>query len=75
MLLLELYNPPIAGLQDVDQDRSQLRWREFRKSKISLGDLNRINEMLSVRAYEHAQDLKLIQDQYGPKAAPPMMQR
>ena len=67
MLLLELYDPPIAGLQDVDKDQSQLRWREFRKSKVTLADLNKINEMLSVRAFEHARDIKQIQDQYGPK--------
>lgn len=73
MLLLEIYDAPIAGLQDVAADNSQLRWREFRKSKITLADLSRINEMLSVRAFEHAQDIKQIQNQYGPKPAAPMM--
>lgn len=73
MLLLELYNPAVPGLQDVDQDNSQLRWREFRKSKISLQDLHKINEMMNVRTYEQARDLKDIQAQYGPKAAPPIM--
>ena len=73
MLLLELYNPAVPGLQDVDQDNSQLRWREFRKSNISIFDLHKINEMINLRTYEQARDLKDIQAQYCPKAAPPMM--
>lgn len=72
MILLELYDPPKPGYQDEKSDNSQLRWREFRKSRLTFADLHRINEMLQVRAYEYAQDLKNIRDQYGPKAQPMM---
>lgn len=72
MLLLELYDPPKKGYQSVERDNTQMRWREFRKSRLTLADLHRINEMLQVRAYEYARDMKQVQDQYGPKAQPMM---
>ena len=72
MLLYEMFDAPISGYQSVNQDRSQRHWRETRKSRITLADLHRMNEMLQVRAYEKATNMQKIQDQYGPKTQPMM---
>ena len=71
MLLMELYNPDMMSYQDVNQDNSQPRWQEFRKTKLTLSSINKIRRMNEVQAYEKARDLKLIRQQYSPPAQGP----
>lgn len=69
MYLREFYEPVNDGFQDVRDDHSQPRWGESRKTKLTLGMINKIRRMSEVRAFERAKDLKKIRSQYGPPPA------
>lgn len=71
MLLLEFYNSAPKDMQDVDQDHSQVRWGEVRKTRLTLASINKIRRMNEVQAYERAKNLKKIRTQYSPPAAGP----
>lgn len=68
MILQEMFDPPIAGYQDVDQDNSKPMWKMSRKTKLTLRQLRKLRKMLDVRNYEKKQYLKKVREQYG--AAP-----
>ena len=65
MFLREFYNPAPQGWQDVEDDHSQPKWGEGRKTKLTLGMINKMRAMNDVQAYERASDLKFIRKQYG----------
>ena len=65
MKLFEFYNPAPQGWQDVEDDHSQPKWGEGRKTKLTLGMINKIRQMNDVQAYERANELKFIRKQYG----------
>jgi hypothetical protein len=71
MKLFEFYNPAPDGWQDVADDNSQPTWGESRKTKLTLGMINKIRTMNDVQAFERANDLKKIRAQYAPPAAAP----
>jgi hypothetical protein len=73
MLLNEFYEPAKPGFQDVQDDKSQPKWGEGRKTKLTLGMINKIRKMNEVQGYEKAKDLKNIRKQYGTPPAPPGM--
>jgi hypothetical protein len=68
MKLFEFYQPPPDGWQDVADDHSQPEWGESRKTKLTLGMINKIRQMNDVQAFERANELKLIRKQYAPVA-------
>lgn len=75
MNLFELFDPPIAGLQSIDDDNSKPAWKSSRKTKLTLSQLRRLRRMMDVRAYERTLHLGKVKDQYGTSddsAAPPM---
>lgn len=65
MLLREFYETP-PGLQDVEDDHSQPKWGESRKTKLLLREINKLRRMQEVQAYERALELKKIRKQYTP---------
>ena len=69
MILREFFEAAPQGWQEVEDDQSQLHWGETRKTKLTLGMLNKLRKMNDVQAYERAQDLKKIRKQYQPVAA------
>jgi len=69
MLLREFYEPAKQGFQSVEDDKSQAKWGETRKTKLTLGMIAKIREMNDVQAYERAKDLKNLRKQYGAGAA------
>lgn len=71
MLLLEFYNSAPTDMQDVEQDHSQPRWGEVRKTRLTLAAINKIRRMNEVQAYERAKNLKKIRTQYSPPAQGP----
>jgi hypothetical protein len=71
MLLLEFYDAPPTDFQDVEQDHSQPKWGEVRKTRLTLSAINKIRRMNEVQAYERAKNLKKIRAQYAPPAAGP----
>lgn len=67
MKLMEMFDPPIAGYQDINSDNSKPMWRQSRKTKLTLKQIRKLRKMLDVRNYEKKKYLKKVHDQYGPK--------
>ena len=74
MRLLEVFEPAIPGYQDVESDNSKPKWRESRKTKLTLKQIRKLRRMNDVQNYEKQKYLKKIKDQYGakPEAQPAM---
>ena len=68
MKLYEVFEPPISGYQDVDQDNSKPTWKASRKTKLTLKQIRKLRKMLDVRQYEKQLHLKKVRKQYGVKA-------
>ena len=60
MILLEFYDPVDSGWQSLEDDRSKPEWGEARKTKLTLGMINKMRKMKEVQSYERAKDLKKI---------------
>ena len=75
MLLLEMFNEPIVGFQDVNDDNSKPVYRTSRKTKLTLKQIRKLRKMLDVRNYEKKLYLDRVREQYGakPEAANPGM--
>lgn len=69
MKLFEFYEPSNKGWQDVEDDNSQPKWGESRKTRLLLREINKMRRMHEVQSYERAKDLKKIRKQYAPPAA------
>ena len=67
MKLFEMFDPATAGYQDVNADNSQPKWRESRKTKLTLKQIRKLRKMNDVRNYEKVNYLKKIHQQYAPK--------
>lgn len=65
MKLVEMFDPPVNGYQDVNQDNSKPQWKTSRKTKLTLKQLRKLRKMLDVRNYEKKQHLKKVREQYG----------
>ncbi len=68
MKLLEMFDPPIAGYQEVSQDNSKPVWRTSRKTKLTLKQIRKLRKMLDVRNYEKKEYLKKVREQYSAAA-------
>jgi hypothetical protein len=71
MLLLEFFDAAPEGYQDLEKDNSAPKWGEARKTKLTLGMLNKIRRMKDVQSFEKASDLKKIRQQYKPPEQAP----
>jgi hypothetical protein len=69
MRLLEMFNAAIPGYQDVASDHSSPKWKESRKTKLTLKQIRKLRKMTDVRNYEKVKYLKKIHQQYGASAA------
>jgi hypothetical protein len=68
MLLFEFYQQAPTDVQDLENDNSKPEWGESRKTKLTLGMINKIRRMNDVQSFERANDLKKIRKQYQPPA-------
>ena len=68
MKLFEMFEPPVDGYQDVQSDNSKPKWKESRKTKLTLKQLRKLRKMNDVRNYEKATNLKSVRKQYAPAA-------
>ena len=68
MKLFEMFDPAVAGYQDVSADNSKQKGRESRKTKLTLKQIRKLRKMNDVRNYEKVNYLKKIHQQYAPKA-------
>lgn len=72
MKLFEVFDPPISGYQNVNNDNSRPSWRTSRKTKLTLKQIRQLRKMLDVRNYENRIYLKKVKEQYGKQAQPTM---
>ena len=72
MKLFEVFDPPISGYQNVNNDNSRPSWRTSRKTKLTLKQIRQLRKMLDVRNYENRIYLKKVKEQYGRQAQPAM---
>jgi hypothetical protein len=68
MKLFEMFNPAVEGYQDVAADNSKPKWKESRKTKLTLRQIRKLRKMMDVRNFERQKHLKKVHTQYG-KAA------
>lgn len=71
MFLNEIYDRNIPGYQDLDQDNSQPRLGDLRKTRLTLRQLNKLRQMNDIRSFEYKEKLKLVKQQYAPPPALP----
>lgn len=67
MRLLEMFDPPVQGIQDVNSDNSRPVYRTSRKTKLTLKQIRKLRRMLDVRNYERKLYLQKVKKQYGAK--------
>jgi hypothetical protein len=67
MQLFEMFDAPINGLQDVNDDNSKPVWRTSRKTKLTLAQIRKLRKMMDVRNYEKKLYLNKVRTQYGAK--------
>lgn len=67
MRLLEMFDPATPGYQDLGADNSVPKWKESRKTKLTLKQIRKLRKMNDVRNYEKVNYLKKIKEQYGVK--------
>lgn len=68
MKLFEMYDEPVAGLQDLQDDNSKPVYRTSRKTKLTLKQIRKLRRMMDVRRYEKKIYLGKVRKQYGAKA-------
>jgi hypothetical protein len=68
MILQEVFEKAEDGYYDPEDDNSQLKMSDLRKTRLTLLQLNKLRKMDDVRAYEQAEKVKNVQLQYVPKA-------
>jgi len=70
MKLFEMYDAPKQeAYQDVANDGSKPKWKQTRKTKLTLKQIRKLRKMNDVRNYERVQNLKKIRKQYTPAPA------
>jgi hypothetical protein len=70
MRLTEMFDQPVQGYQDVGSDNSKPKWKESRKTKLTLRQIRKLRKMNDVRNYEAKENLKKIHQQYFVPAEP-----
>jgi hypothetical protein len=68
MKLFEMFDPPVAGYQDVSADNSRPTKKTNRKTKLTLSQIRKLRRMIDVRNYERKEHLGKVREQYGVKA-------
>ena len=68
MKLLEMFDAAVDGYQDLGSDNSKPKWKESRKTKLTLRQIRKLRKMLDVRTYEACENLKRVHAQYSTPA-------
>jgi hypothetical protein len=73
MKLFEMFDAAIPGYQDQEKDNTRLKWKETRKTKLTLRQIRKLRKMIDVRNYEKSQNLKKVRKQYEMPVEQPAM--
>jgi len=71
MTLNEMYDRPVPGYQDPEQDQGKMSLGDLRKTKLTIKQISKLRQMNDVRTYEQEQTLVKIRKQYAPPAEAP----
>lgn len=71
MIVTELFDPAKPGYQSDSADQTPLKLSDLRKTRLTLGDLNRLRMANDVRRVEHEKKLEAVSKQYKLPAAMP----
>lgn len=69
MYISEFWSKEPHGYQDEKQDNSVLKISDLRKTRLTLGQLNRLRIMNDVRKFEHDKKMEDLKKQYSAPAA------
>lgn len=69
MFITEFFKQDMPGRRTEKDDNSVLRIGDLRKTRLTLGQLNRLRMMNDVRKFEHDQKLEDLKKQYATPAA------
>jgi len=69
MIVTELFDPAQPGYQSETGDNTPLKLKDLRKSRLTLGDINRLRLANDVRKVEHENKLEKVTKQYKAPAA------
>ena len=64
-----MFNLEPNEYQDVNQDNSKPKWKNSRKTKLTLKQIRKLRKMIDLRNYEKKQHLKKVREQYQAQAA------
>lgn len=73
MILNELFSKAVDDMQDLSQDGTALKFEDSRKTRLTLGQINRLRKMNDMRALEHEKDMSFVRKMYAPPPADPGM--
>jgi hypothetical protein len=73
MNLLEVFDQMPQGYRSEQEDNTELKLHDLRKTKLTLKQINRLRIMNDVRKLEHEQKLDGVRKQYKAPAAQPAM--
>jgi hypothetical protein len=65
MILNELFNKTPEEMQDLSRDNSTLKYEDSRKTRLTLGQINRLRKMNDMRALEHEQEMSFVRKMYA----------
>lgn len=69
MFITELFDGRLPGYRTEKDDNSVMKLSDLRKTKLTLGHINKIRMASDVRKFEHEDKLKKISSQYKTPAA------
>lgn len=70
MFLSELAKPATDGYSTETDDNSVQKLSDLRKTRLTLGHLNKLRMANDVRKFEHEKKLEAVKTQYTPPADP-----
>lgn len=73
MILNELFAKQPEEMQDLSRDNSIPKYEDSRKTRLTLGQINRLRKMNDMRALEHEQEMAFVRKMYAPPTPTPDM--
>lgn len=73
MILTEFWQQATENMQDVNDDQSQIKKTDTRKTRLTLRQINKLRRMNDLRSTEYKDKLKQIKKQYSQPAPQPSM--
>jgi hypothetical protein len=71
MFITELYNQIPELYHSEKDDNSTMKLKDLRKTRLTLGHLNKLRMANDIRKFEKEEEVKSLQDQYKAPAAEP----